>query len=128
MFTVEHEQSGMSALLRSRAATSSIHSGKSARTPSELGCLILGMRKTMLVAGCALILGSTAMADDDAMGRPYFMRPQRDLISNLKGVLREQNELERCREQQQQALQRFLALGLSYNAAALMAHEQYPCD
>jgi hypothetical protein len=82
----------------------------------------------MLVAGCALILGSTAMADDDAMDRPYSMRPQRDLISNLNGVLREQNELESCREQQQQALQRFLALGLSYNAAALMAHEQYPCD
>jgi len=86
------------------------------------------MRKTMLVAGCALILSSTAMAGDDAMDRPYFMRPQQDLISNLNGVLREQNELESCREQQQQALQRFLALGLSYNAAVLMAHEQYPCN
>ena len=75
-----------------------------------------------------MILGSTAMADDDAMDRPYFMRSQRDLISNLNGVLREQDELESSREQQQQALQRFLALGLSYNAAALMAHEQYPCD
>ena len=85
------------------------------------------MKKTVLVAGCALILASTAMAGDDGMDRPYFMRPQQDLISNPNGVLREQDELEICRGQQQQALQRFLALGLSYNSAALMAHEQYPC-
>jgi len=81
----------------------------------------------MLVAGCALILGSTAMAGNDAMDRPFLRMPLGDLISNVK-ELREQNDLESCREQQQQALQRFLALGLSYNAAALMAHEQYPCD
>jgi hypothetical protein len=73
-------------------------------------------------------LGSTAMAGDDAMDRSYLRESPRDLISNLNDVLREQNELESCRGQQQQALQRFLALGLSYNAAALMAHEQYPCD
>jgi len=82
----------------------------------------------MLVAGCALILGSTVTASDDAMDWPYLREPQRGLISNLNELLREQNELESCREQQQEALQRFLALGLSYNAAALMAHEQYPCD
>jgi len=87
------------------------------------------MRKTTLVAaGCALILGSTVTASDDAMDWPYLKEPRGDLISNLNDVLREQNGLESCREQQQQALQRFLALGLSYNAAALMAHEQYPCD
>jgi hypothetical protein len=57
-----------------------------------------------------------------------FTKPQQDLIDNLGMTLRETNELESCREQQQQALQRFLALGLSYNAAALMAHEQYPCQ
>src|SRR5262249_13150174 len=103
-----------------------------AGNPSErgarLGCLISGMRKTMLVAGCALILGSTVTASDDAMDWPHLREPLGGLISNLNEVLREQNELESCREQQQQALQRFLALGLSYNAAALMAHEQYPCD
>jgi len=82
----------------------------------------------MLVAGCALILGSTVTASDFAADWLNFREPQRDLISNLKEVLREQNELENCREQQQQALQRFLALGFSSNAAALMAHEQYPCD
>src|SRR5262249_53347369 len=82
----------------------------------------------LLGAGCALILGSTVAASDDAMDWPHLREPLGGLISNLNEVLREQNELESCREEQQQALQRFLALGLSYNAAALMAHEQYPCD
>jgi len=82
----------------------------------------------MLLTGCALLLGTTVMASDDATDWPYLRETRGDLISNLNEVLREQNGLESCREQQQQALQRFLALGLSYNAAALMAHEQYPCD
>jgi len=88
------------------------------------------MRKTMLIAGCALLLGTTVIASDFAADPVTinFTKPQQDLIVNVGMMLRETNELERCREQQQQAFQRFLALGLSYNAAALMAHEQYPCD
>jgi hypothetical protein len=43
-------------------------------------------------------------------------------------MLREMKELQSCEKQQEEALQRFLKLGLSLNAAALMAHNQYPCD
>lgn len=49
-----------------------------------------------------------------------------NLIDNLGEVLAAQSQLESCEHQQQEALQRFLALGLAYNAAALMAHSQYP--
>src|SRR4029453_15050037 len=54
--------------------------------------------------------------------------PQQHLINNLGEALREQHALEGCSQQQQEALQRFLNMGISYNAAALMAHSQYPCD
>jgi hypothetical protein len=43
-------------------------------------------------------------------------------------VLRETKEVQSCEKQQEEALQRFLALGFSLNAAALMAHSQYLCD
>jgi hypothetical protein len=86
------------------------------------------MRKTILFAGCALMVGSTVTASDDAVHWPYFVGPQQDLINNLGEVLREQHALESCWQQQQEALQRFLNMGISYNAAALMAHSQYPCD
>ena len=43
-------------------------------------------------------------------------------------MLRETKELQSCEKQQEEALQRFLEVGLSLNAAALMAHNQYPCD
>jgi hypothetical protein len=49
------------------------------------------------------------------------------LIDNLSEVLRETKEVQSCEKQQEEALQRFLALGFSLNAAALMAHNQYPC-
>jgi hypothetical protein len=86
------------------------------------------MSKTTLVAGCALTLLSTLTASDFATDCLYSREQQRDLIDNLGEVLAAQSQLESCEHQQQEALQRFLALGLSYNAAALMAHSQYPCD
>jgi hypothetical protein len=82
----------------------------------------------MLVAGCALLFCSTVTAGDFAAEPLNFSQPQQDLIDNVSEVLRETNEVQRCEEQQEEALQRFLALGFSLNAAALMAHNQYPCD
>jgi hypothetical protein len=86
------------------------------------------MRKVILIAAIALVLGSTVTASDNARDWPYFDGPQQYLISNLGEVLREQHALESCSQQQQEALLRFLNMGISYNAAALMAHSQYPCD
>jgi hypothetical protein len=86
------------------------------------------MRKTLLVSGCALLLCSTVPAGDFAAGPLNFREPQQDLIDNLSEVLRETKEDQSCEKQQEEALQRFLALGFSLNAAALMAHNQYPCD
>ena len=82
----------------------------------------------MLVTGCALMLLSTVTADDEAVYWPYFMAPQRDLFDNLTEVLRGENELQSCIQQQEEALKRFLAMGISYDTAVLMAHSQYPCD
>ena len=82
----------------------------------------------MLVAAIALALGPIVMASDTARDWPYFDGPQQYLISNLGEVLREQHALESCSQQQQEALQRFLNMGISYNAGVLMAHSQYPCD
>jgi hypothetical protein len=86
------------------------------------------MRKTLLVAGCALLFCSTAPAGDFAADPLNFREPQQDLVDNLSEVLRETKEVQSCEKQQEEALQRFLALGFSLNAAALMAHNQYPCD
>jgi hypothetical protein len=86
------------------------------------------MRKAMLVSAIALGLGSIITASDNARDWPYFEGPQQYLINNLGEVLREQHAFESCSQQQQEALQRFLNMGISYNAAALMAHSQYPCD
>ena len=93
-----------------------------------LGCLPSSMRKAVLVAAIALVLGSTVMAGDNARDWPSFEGPQQYLINNLGEVLREQHAFESCSQQQQDALQRFLNMGISYNAAALMADSQYPCD
>ena len=82
----------------------------------------------MLVAVIALVLGSTLTASDNARDWPYFDGPQQYLISNLGEVLQEQQALRSCSKQQQEALQRFLNMGISYNAALIMAHFQYPCD
>jgi hypothetical protein len=78
----------------------------------------------MLVAGCALLFCSTVTAGDFAADPLNFREPQQDLIDNVSAVLR---EIQSCERQQEDALQRFLALGFSLNAAALMAHNQYPC-
>ena len=85
------------------------------------------MRKTLLVAACALFFCSTVTAGDFAADPLNFREPQQDLIDNLSEVLRETKEVQSCERQQEEALQRFLALGFSLNAAALMAHNQYPC-
>jgi len=85
------------------------------------------MRKTILLAGCALLLGTTVMAGDFAADPLDFRNPQQDLFDNLSEMLRVTKELQSC-EKQQEALQHFLKAGLSLNAAALMAHNQYPCD
>ena len=100
----------------------------SLRTPTRLGCLPSSVREAILVATIALVLGSTVTASDNARDWPYFEGPQQYLINNLGEVLRDQHALESCSQQQQEALQRFLNMGISYNAAALMAHSQYPCD
>jgi hypothetical protein len=81
----------------------------------------------MLVAGCALLFCSTVTAGDFAADPLNFREPQQDLIDNVSEVLRETREVQSCERQQEEALQRFLALGFSLNAAALMAHNQYPC-
>jgi hypothetical protein len=81
----------------------------------------------MLVAGCALLFCSTVTAGDFAADPLNFREPQQDLIDNVSEVLRETKEVQSCERQQEEALQRFLALGFSLNAAALMAHNQYPC-
>jgi hypothetical protein len=86
------------------------------------------MRKTVLLAGCALLVSTTVIANDFAADSPNFREPQQDLIANVSEILRETKELQSCSQQQQEALQRFLNMGISYNAAALMAHSQYPCD
>ena len=86
------------------------------------------MRKTILLAGCALLLGATVIASDFAADPLSFRNPQQDLFDNLSEMLRETKELQSCEKQQEEALQRFLEVGLSLNAAALMAHNQYPCD
>jgi hypothetical protein len=85
------------------------------------------MRKTLLVAGCVLLFCSTVTAGDFAADPLNFREPQQDLIDNLSEVLRETKQVQSCEKQQEEALQRFLALGFSLNAAALMAHNQYPC-
>jgi hypothetical protein len=81
----------------------------------------------MLVAGCALLFCSTVTAGDFGADPINFREPQQDLIDNVSAVLRETKEGQSCERQQEEALQRFLALGFSLNAAALMAHNQYPC-
>jgi hypothetical protein len=86
------------------------------------------MRKTILLAGCTLLLGTTVIAGDFAADPLSFRNPQQDLFGNLSEMLRETKELQSCEKQQEEALQRFLEAGLSLNAAALMAHNQYPCD
>ena len=86
------------------------------------------MRKTILLAGCALLLGTTVIASDFAADPLNFRNPQQGLFDNLSEMLRETKELQSCEKQQEEALQRFLKAGLSLNAAALMAHNQYPCD
>jgi len=67
------------------------------------------------------------MAGDFAADPLDFRNPQQDLFDNLSEMLRVTKELQSC-EKQQEALQRFLKAGLPLNAAALMAHNQYPCD
>ena len=86
------------------------------------------MRKTMLLAGSVLLLGTTVIASDFEADPLNFRNPQQDLIDNVSEMLRETRELQSCEKQQEKALQRFLEAGLSLNAAALMAHNQYPCD
>jgi hypothetical protein len=86
------------------------------------------MRKTILLAGCGLLLGTTVIAGDFAADPLSFKNPQQGLFDNLSEMLRVTKELQSCEQQQEEALQRFLKLGLSLNAAALMAHNQYPCD
>ena len=86
------------------------------------------MRETILLAGCGLLVGTTVIAGDFALDPLSFRNPQQDLFGNVSEMLRETKELQSCEKQQEEALQRFLKLGLSLNAAALMAHNQYPCD
>ena len=86
------------------------------------------MRKTILLAGYALLLGTTVIASDFAADPIGFRNPQQGLFGNLSEMIRETKKLQSCEKQQEEALQRFLEVGLSLNAAALMAHNQYPCD
>jgi hypothetical protein len=53
--------------------------------------------------------------------------PQQDLIDNRGEVLAAQSQLESCEQQQQEALQRFLVLGVPFQSAIFMAANQFPC-
>jgi hypothetical protein len=81
----------------------------------------------MLLVGCALLVGLTVTAGDDAVHWPYSVAPQQDLIDNSSQVLREQHDLESCEQQQHEALQRFLSVGVPFQSAIFMAANQYPC-
>jgi hypothetical protein len=85
------------------------------------------MRKTILVGGCALLLCSTMTAGDFAADPLNFKGPQQDLIDKVSEVLREQKEGESCEKQQEEALQRFLSVGVPFQSAIFMAASQYPC-
>jgi len=54
------------------------------------------MRKTMLLTGCALLLGTTVIASDFAADPLSFRNPQQDLFGNLSEMLREMKELQSC--------------------------------
>ncbi len=100
------------------------------RTPSASAgaSRLLPSKTNAAKVGCALLLGTTVIASDFAADQLNFRNPQQDLIDNVSELLRETKELQICEKQQEEALQRFLEAGLSLNAAALMAHNQYPCD
>src|SRR5215470_11658931 len=66
------------------------------------------MRKTILLAGCGLLLGTTVIASDFAADPLSFRNPQQDLFDNLSEMLRETKECQSCEKQQEEALQRFL--------------------
>ncbi len=85
------------------------------------------MRKTILVGGCALLFCSTVTAGDFAADPLNFREPQQGLIDNVSEVLREQKEGESCEKQQEEALQRFLSVGVPFQSAIFMAASQYPC-
>ena len=74
-----------------------------------------------------MLFCSTVTAGDFAADPVNFREPQQDLIANLSEVLREQYELESCEQQQQEALQRFLSVGIPFQSAVFMARNQYPC-
>ena len=56
-----------------------------------------------------------------------FREPQQDLIDNVSKVLREQYDLDSREQQQHEALQRFLSVGVPFQSAIFMAASQYPC-
>ena len=99
------------------------------RRRQGLGCLSKEHARDNLARGVrAASGGTTVLASDFAADPLSFRNPQQDLFDNLSEMLRETKELQSCEKEQEEALQRFLELGLSLNAAALMAHNQYPCD
>ncbi len=53
----------------------------------------------MLLAGCALLLGTTVIASDFAADQLNFRNPQQDLIDNVSELLRETKELQSCEKQ-----------------------------
>jgi hypothetical protein len=126
--------SGCARQKRSFTRTPGASTGASRLLPSKTNAARVwvvyqkNMRKTILLAGCALLLGTTVIASDFAADPLSFRNPQQDLFDNLSEMIRETKELQSCEKQQEEALQRFLEVGLSLNAAALMAHNQYPCD
>ena len=66
------------------------------------------MRKTILLAGCALLLGGTVIASDFAADPLSFRNPQQDLFDNLSEMIRETKELQSCEKQQEEACNVFL--------------------
>jgi hypothetical protein len=67
------------------------------------------------------------MAGDFAADPLSFRQPQQDLIDNVSDMLRETKEVQSCEKQQEEALQRFLSVGVPFQSAIFMAANQYPC-
>jgi len=130
----KHPLKGCARRKRSFTRTPSASAGASRLLPFKTNAVKVwvvyqkNMRKTMLLTECALLLGTIVIASDFAADPLNSGNPQQDLFVNLSEMLRETKELQSCEKQQEEALRRFLKAGLSLNAAALMAHNQYPCD
>ena len=66
------------------------------------------MRNTILLAGCALLLGTTVIASDFAAVPLSFRNPQQGLFDNLSEMIRETKDFQSCEKQQEELCNVFL--------------------